>query len=125
MQKEFRLTLSLRLVEIPRLADTPEERAAGEPARPVDPVDRDRDEMTVVPKQMMSMLGKYFDRASDGPPIPPASCSILQTFDIAAESFEEAQAKLNEFQELAHRLGFPSRRGEGGSGPFYVAGAAG
>ncbi len=107
--KIFKLYVALTLVEQTVMEENPDTTAHESP----DPVKRDGEEIG----KMTGLLEKIMERGFQPrtPPPSPNSVDVTRTFDVPADTFEEAVALLKQFDSLCHQIGTPSAAGRYGS----------
>lgn len=115
--KHYKLSLSLYLTEVSEF-DSPPEPRAEEPAPPsedpiesIDPVKR----ADAVQERLLKFAERQVKAFEAKPPgfvlaaPPPAQVTLHQSYDVPADSLEEAVAMLKRFEATALEIGMPSR----------------
>ena len=114
--KHYKMQLSVRLIEVAEF-DSPTEEAPPCALAPVaagiDSVDPVKKQDAIVAKslEMMERLVRNAEKTpfSSGPQIAESEISFTKTYDVPAQSIEDAAAKLKVFETAAAGIGIPSR----------------
>lgn len=115
--KLYKLYVQVRVVE----QALPEDSAEDKPPS-ADPAERDREELggASFNRELLGMMRQAFKGGfSKTPAGPPASAGIMRTFDMPAESFDDALGNLKQITDVCLKLGLPSSAAPDSNNPPF------